>query len=49
MSPGPASDLSGLEIVSPQKLASTQQQCPCVIEGIGELRTSWVGFKGVYG
>lgn len=47
MSPVTASDGSGLEIQSPHKLVSTQQQFPCTIEGIGELRTAWIGHKGV--
>ena len=45
-SPGTASDGSGLEIVSPQKVLS-KKQFPCTIEGIGELRTAWIGHEGV--
>lgn len=48
MSPSTAAcDGSGLEIVSPHKVVSTRQQFPCIIEGIGELRTAWIGHKGV--
>ena len=43
-SPGTASDGSGLEIVSPQKVLS-KKQFPCTIEGIGELRLDTKGYN----
>lgn len=38
------SDMSGVEIISPQKAPT---RVPCTIDGIGELRTSWIGQNGV--
>ena len=41
------SDMSGLEIVSPHKATSGVQKLPCTVEGVGEIRSSWIGQKGV--
>ncbi len=41
------SDMSGVEMVSPHKLMAAAQEFPCIIPGVGELRTSWIGQKGV--
>lgn len=38
-------------MVSPCKLASRTKQnpsTPCIIEGVGELQTSWIGQRGVW-
>lgn len=43
------SDMSGLEIVSPHKATSGVQRLPCTIEGVGEIRSSWIGQRGVKG
>ena len=39
--------MSGIELESPHKLAAAQQQFPCTIAGIGEVKTSWIGERGV--
>ncbi len=40
-------DMSGIEIDSPHKVLSTSNEFPCILQGIGELRTLWIGQKGV--
>ena len=40
-------DVSGIALESPHKSIAVAQDFPCTIEGIGELRTSWIGRKGV--
>ena len=40
-------DISGIELESPHKSIAVAQDFPCNIEGIGDLRTSWIGQKGV--
>ena len=39
--------MSGIELESPHKSIAVAQDFPCNIEGIGDLRTSWTGQKGV--
>ena len=39
--------MSGVEVVSPHKLMAAARESPCTIPGIGDLRTSWIGQKGV--
>lgn len=41
------SDMSGVEVVSPHKLMAAARESPCSLPGIGELRTSWIGQRGV--
>lgn len=41
------SDSSGMEITSLHKANEVTQLTSCVIDGIGELRSSWIGQKGV--
>lgn len=41
------SEMSGVEVVSPHKLIAVAQENPLLIPGIGEVRTSWIGHKGV--
>lgn len=42
-----SSDLSsGLELISMKKCV-TMMQLPCNIDGVGDLKTSWIGQKGV--
>ena len=40
-------DMSGVEVDSPYKFLLESQEFPCDIQGIGEIRTSWVGQQGV--
>lgn len=44
--PGP-SDMSGIEIISPQRAMAKARQFPCSIEGVGDVQTSWIGRQGV--
>ena len=41
------SDMSGLEITSPHKVTNMVQKFPRTVEGVGEIRTSWIGQRGV--
>ena len=41
------SEMSGMEIISLHKSTTKGQQHHCTIEGLGEVRTSWIGQKGV--
>ena len=44
---GLGDDISGIELESPHKSIAVAQEFPCNIEGIGDLRTSWIGQSGV--
>ena len=44
---GLGDDISGIELESPHKSIAVAQDFPCNIEGIGDLRTSWIGQNGV--
>lgn len=41
------SDLSGIEMESPHKEIATAHEFPCNISEVGEVRSSWIGQKGV--
>ena len=40
-------DMSGIAVDSPYKVLFESQEFPCEIQGIGEIRTSWIGQQGV--
>lgn len=40
-------DSSGLTVISPQKAIGGEKLNPCILDGVGELQTSWVGQRGV--
>ena len=40
-------DVSGMELESPHKSITVAQDFPVTIEGVGDLRTSWIGQRGV--
>jgi len=39
--------MSGVEMISPQREMAKAHQFPCSIEGVGDVRTSWIGQQGV--
>lgn len=39
--------MSGVNVDFPYKFLFGSQEFPCAIQGIGEMRTSWVGQQGV--
>lgn len=41
------SDLSGIEVESPHKEMAAAHEFPCNIPEVGEIRSSWIGQKGV--
>ena len=44
---GMGDDLSGIELESPHKSIAVAQEFPVNIEGIGDLRTLWIGQQGI--